>query len=292
MHSQGDGIVKMTTSFQSRLLRLRYTLFCIGKAFRTRKTTKTTPDRSESKNTFTVINDEGQEVVCNVLLTFDNDEDKHYIVYTDNTKDQEGNVQVYASMYDPQQEDQMELQPIETPEEWAVIEDILTSIQEEIKNGEHVDSEDEDEDDDILEPLPFAVWKKVSDWTDRLHFPVGALLPYIIGVVIFCLIRTNQLPVWVDISFVVIELLLMRISYDDIENMHSAVSGAIIMYLYMDNLLFLLDPLVARLFPNMGRITFEPWGFRGAVIVISIVLILKDKLKKWKRHKAWRREIG
>ena len=137
--------MKMTTSFQSRLLRLRYALFCIGKAFRTRKTTKATPDRSESKNTFTVINDEGQEVVCNVLFTFDNDEDKHYIVYTDNTKDQEGNVKVYASIYNHQQEDQMELLPIETPEEWAVIEDILTSIQEEIMNGEHIDSEDEDE---------------------------------------------------------------------------------------------------------------------------------------------------
>ena len=42
----------------------------------------------ENKNTFTVINDEGREILCNVLFTFDSDETKKsYIVYTDNTKD-------------------------------------------------------------------------------------------------------------------------------------------------------------------------------------------------------------
>ena len=60
----------------------------------------------EDKNTFTVINEEGKEVVCNVLFTFDSDETKKsYIVYTDNTKDKQGNIQVYASIYDKEQED-------------------------------------------------------------------------------------------------------------------------------------------------------------------------------------------
>ena len=80
----------------------------------------------EDKNTFTVINEEGKEVVCNVLFTFDSDETKKsYIVYTDNTKDKQGNIQVYASIYDPKQEDNMELLPIETDKEWKVIETIL-----------------------------------------------------------------------------------------------------------------------------------------------------------------------
>ena len=90
----------------------------------------------EDKNTFTVINEEGKEVVCNVLFTFDSDETKKsYIVYTDNTKDKQGNIQVYASIYDPKQEDNMELLPIETDKEWKVIETILDSLQEEIKNS-------------------------------------------------------------------------------------------------------------------------------------------------------------
>ena len=89
----------------------------------------------ENKNTFTVINDEGREVICNVLFTFDSDETKKsYIVYTDNTKDTKGNVRVYASIYDPKSVDTMELLPIETDKEWKVIETILESIGEEIKN--------------------------------------------------------------------------------------------------------------------------------------------------------------
>ena len=89
----------------------------------------------EDKNTFTVINEEGKEVVCNVLFTFDSDETKKsYIVYTDNTKDNQGNIQVYASIYNKEQEDNMELLPIETDKEWKVIETILESLQEEIRN--------------------------------------------------------------------------------------------------------------------------------------------------------------
>lgn len=89
----------------------------------------------EDKNTFTVINEEGKEVVCNVLFTFDSDETKKsYIVYTDNTKDNQGNIQVYASIYNKEQEDNMELLPIETDKEWKVIETILDSLQEEIRN--------------------------------------------------------------------------------------------------------------------------------------------------------------
>ena len=89
----------------------------------------------EEKNTFTVIGEDGKKVLCNVLFTFDSDETKKsYVVYTDNTKDKDGNVQVYASIYDPKSLDEMELLPIETEKEWKVIETILDSLQEEIKN--------------------------------------------------------------------------------------------------------------------------------------------------------------
>ena len=53
-------------------------------------------------------------------------------MYTDNSKDEQGNVQVYASIYDPNQEDQ-KLEPITTEQEWKVIETILNTLQEEIK---------------------------------------------------------------------------------------------------------------------------------------------------------------
>lgn len=86
------------------------------------------------KDTFTVINDEGKEVTCNVLFTFDSEETKKsYIVYTDNTKDEKGNVQVYATIFNPD-DPNTKLEPIESDKEWKVIETILETLQEEIKN--------------------------------------------------------------------------------------------------------------------------------------------------------------
>ena len=92
--------------------------------------------KNQDKNSFTVINDEGKEIECDVLFTFDSDETKKsYIVYTDNTKDKDGNIQVYASIFNPNSNDSTELLPIETEKEWKVIETILESLQKEIKNS-------------------------------------------------------------------------------------------------------------------------------------------------------------
>lgn len=86
-----------------------------------------------NNNTFKVINDEGQEITCDILFTFDSEETKKsYIVYTDNSRDNEGNIQVFASIYDPKQ-DNPRLEPIETEQEWKIIETILNTLQDEIK---------------------------------------------------------------------------------------------------------------------------------------------------------------
>ncbi len=85
------------------------------------------------ENTFKIINDKGEEIICDVLFTFDSEETKKsYIVYTDNSKDEQGNIQVFASIYDPNKADQ-KLEPITTDQEWKVIETILNTLQEEIK---------------------------------------------------------------------------------------------------------------------------------------------------------------
>lgn len=89
----------------------------------------------KEKNTFKIINEEGIEITCDVLFTFDSDETKKsYIVYTDNTYDENKLIKTYASIYDPQKEDSP-LIPIKTAKEWEVIENILNSLQEkEINN--------------------------------------------------------------------------------------------------------------------------------------------------------------
>ena len=90
----------------------------------------------EEKNTFTVMDENGKEVTCEVLFTFDSEETKKsYIVYTDNTTDEGGNIRVYASVYNPEAEN-TELIPIESEREWKIVETILESIQEENKNNE------------------------------------------------------------------------------------------------------------------------------------------------------------
>ena len=89
----------------------------------------------EEKNTFTVLDENGNEVTCEVLFTFESEETKkNYIIYTDNTTDDDGNIRVYASIFDPSVEN-TELKPIETDREWKIIETILESIQEENNNN-------------------------------------------------------------------------------------------------------------------------------------------------------------
>ena len=86
----------------------------------------------EEKNTIKVTNDRGEEVVCDILFTFDSDEtNKSYIVYTDNTKDENGKVRVFASIYNPN-DPKTKLEDIKTDKEWKIIETILQTLQEEI----------------------------------------------------------------------------------------------------------------------------------------------------------------
>lgn len=89
----------------------------------------------EEKMTFKVFDDNGKEVECEVLFTFESDETKkNYIVYTDNTTDEEGNTKVYASIYTPGEEE-TKLEPIESEHEWAIIEKILEELQEEARKA-------------------------------------------------------------------------------------------------------------------------------------------------------------
>ena len=86
--------------------------------------------------TFKVMNDDGIEVECEVLFTFESDETKkNYIVYTDNTLDENGNTKVYASIYNPDEEE-TKLLPIETDKEWKIIETILEELQNAANSGQ------------------------------------------------------------------------------------------------------------------------------------------------------------
>ena len=96
------------------------------------------------KNAFTMLDENGNEVVYDVLFTFESEEtNKNYIVYTDNKVDEvTGNIEVYASIYDPN-DPKSKLEAIETEKEWKVIETILETLQEEVKSKKNKENNEQ-----------------------------------------------------------------------------------------------------------------------------------------------------
>ncbi len=88
-----------------------------------------------------MIDENNNEITYDVLFTFESDETKkNYIVYTDQSKDEAGNIQVFASIYDPE-DPNSKLEAIETEKEWKVIETILSTLQEEVKKKQEESNE-------------------------------------------------------------------------------------------------------------------------------------------------------
>lgn len=97
---------------------------------------------NENKNLFTMTNDKGEQITCEVVLTIDSDEfGKSYIVYTDHTMDDDGNIKTYASIYDPTGAS-LDLLPVTTDEEWDMIEAVLASAQKQVLKDEMNESEE------------------------------------------------------------------------------------------------------------------------------------------------------
>ena len=84
---------------------------------------------------FVGFNENGEEKTFYKLLEFDSDETgKHYMAYTDNETDENGNVKAYGSIvtYDG---DYMKLEAITSEKEWKVIETALRVLQNELKEN-------------------------------------------------------------------------------------------------------------------------------------------------------------
>ncbi len=90
-----------------------------------------------NNSVFTIRNDKGIEVECEVLFTFDSEQTKRsYLVYTDHTTDETGALKTYASIYDPSGVN-MNLLPLQMEEEWNTVEAILNKLAE-VKEKEEV----------------------------------------------------------------------------------------------------------------------------------------------------------
>lgn len=97
---------------------------------------------------FTIVAEDGREVECEILFTFENPvTGKNYVVYVDGSTDENGVIQVYASVYDPTGEN-TRLMPVETEEEWEMIEKLLESMEDRL--GDDGDGFDEDDFDTVI----------------------------------------------------------------------------------------------------------------------------------------------
>ena len=76
--------------------------------------------------TMTIIDEAGNEVLYEIVLTFDSDEtSKSYVIYK---LPGEENDEVFASSYKEGNTEGGDLLPIETDEEWDMIEEVLNTF--------------------------------------------------------------------------------------------------------------------------------------------------------------------
>lgn len=76
-------------------------------------------------STLYVKDENGKEIAYDILFTFENEQtNKQYVVFVD-PNDEEG--EVFASCYD----DEGNLLPIETEEEWEMVEEVIGAFNEE-----------------------------------------------------------------------------------------------------------------------------------------------------------------
>jgi len=85
------------------------------------------------ENQLTVVDENGTELLMEILFTFDSDEyNKSYVVYYpagSENEDEEGNVDLHVSAYVPAKNDEGgELLPVESDEEWEMIEEVINTF--------------------------------------------------------------------------------------------------------------------------------------------------------------------
>ena len=88
-----------------------------------------------------VTDENGEELECVIVLTFDSDEfEKSYVVYR--LKDDESG-EYFAASFDPEDGDEGRLLPIDTDEEWDLVEEVLENF---LEDEEELEEEELEED--------------------------------------------------------------------------------------------------------------------------------------------------
>ena len=71
---------------------------------------------------------------CQIISQFMNEDTaKHYLVYTDNSRNEEGKKNMFVASFDPDSESETSLTPVESYEEWESISGFLEELRKEIE---------------------------------------------------------------------------------------------------------------------------------------------------------------
>lgn len=85
------------------------------------------------ENHITVVDENGNEQLCEILFTFDSDKfNKSYVLYYPISDNDDEEIEIHASSYVPSENNEDgELSPIETDEEWEMVEEMLNTFLDE-----------------------------------------------------------------------------------------------------------------------------------------------------------------
>ncbi len=97
-------------------------------------------DHDHEHRHITIVDENGNEQLCEVIHTFDSEEfGKSYVLYSlvGAEEDDEGQIEIFASAFTPSENgEDGELEPIETEAEWDLIEEVLNQLEDQFDDEE------------------------------------------------------------------------------------------------------------------------------------------------------------
>lgn len=100
---------------------------------------------SEKENKLTYVDEDGNEVLCEILFTFDAEQfNKNYVLfYPVGSENEDGTISVMAASYQPLEDGSIgELNEVTTDEEWDLIDEMLEAFSEDQCDCDECDCDD------------------------------------------------------------------------------------------------------------------------------------------------------
>jgi uncharacterized protein YrzB (UPF0473 family) len=98
----------------------------------------------ENENRLTFVDEKGNEILCEILFTFESEEFKKSYVLFYPVGSKEEQLEVMAASYVSGENGEGELAAVETDEEWDMIEKVLKQYEEDNDQDEECECDDDD----------------------------------------------------------------------------------------------------------------------------------------------------